>query len=104
MIKPNWLDKQGFIRKSVLTLADCEWRAAALGLKPLRLPRARPSMSASFCDQVLAYTKSVTSEYSTTSQCLSALLGRLERVNFVLDVLRWELNQRTYHSCATTAW
>ena len=27
--------------KSVLTLADCEWRAAAAGLKPLRLTRAQ---------------------------------------------------------------
>jgi len=28
-------------RKSVWTLADCKWRAAAPGSKPLRLPRAR---------------------------------------------------------------
>jgi len=34
-----------FLRKSVLTLADCEWRGAAPWLKPLRLPRAQPSMS-----------------------------------------------------------
>jgi len=37
-----------FLRKSLLTLADCEWRAAAPGLKPLRLPRVRPSTSAVF--------------------------------------------------------
>jgi len=30
-----------------------------------------------------------TSEYSTTSQCLSALLGRPGRVDFILDGLRW---------------
>jgi len=30
-------------KESVGTLADCEWRAAAPGLKPLRLPRARRS-------------------------------------------------------------
>jgi len=28
-------------RKTVRTLADCEWRAAAPGLNPLRLPHAR---------------------------------------------------------------
>ena len=34
-------------------------------------------MSAMFSlDQVLAWTESATSEYLTTSQCLSALLGR----------------------------
>jgi len=68
---------------TVLTLAasDCEWRAAAPG--PFRLPRARPSMSAVFWpgfDQGLTCTESATSEYSTTSQCLSALLGRPGRV------------------------
>ena len=43
-------------------------------------------------DQVLACTESATSEYSTTSQCLSALLGRSGRVKFILiDVLAvWE--------------
>jgi len=32
--------KKCFWRESVWTLAECEWRAAAPGLKPLRLPRA----------------------------------------------------------------
>jgi len=32
--------KNSFGRESVWTLADCEWRAAAPGLKSLRLPRA----------------------------------------------------------------
>jgi len=27
-----------------MTLADCEWPAAAAGLKPLRLPRARRNL------------------------------------------------------------
>jgi len=46
-------------------------------------------MSAIFSlDQVLACTESATSEYSTTSQCLSALLGRPGRVKFILDGLR----------------
>ena len=36
------------LRKSLLTLADCEWRAAALGLKPICYPRVRPSTSAVF--------------------------------------------------------
>jgi len=43
-------------------------------------------MSAVFpLDQVLACTESATSEYSTTSQCLSALLarGRPGRVKFI---------------------
>jgi len=41
-------------------------------------------------DQVLACTESATSEYSTTSQCLSALLGRSGRVKFILNGLRWK--------------
>ena len=32
---------------------------------------------------------SATSEYSTTSQCLSALLGRPGRVKVILDGFRW---------------
>ena len=41
-------------------------------------------MSAVFSlDQVLACTESATSEYSTTSQCLSALLGRSGKVKFI---------------------
>jgi len=32
-----------FLRLFILALTDCEWRAAASGLKPLRLPRARSS-------------------------------------------------------------
>jgi len=48
-------------------------------------------MSAVFSlDQVLACTESATSEYSTTSQCLSALLGRSGRVKFIMDDLRWK--------------
>ena len=48
-------------------------------------------MSAIFSlDQVLAWTESATSEYSTTSQCLSARLGRPGRVKFILDGLRWK--------------
>ena len=47
-------------------------------------------MSAVFSlNQVLACTESATSEYSTTSQCLSALLGRSGRVKFILNGLRW---------------
>ena len=41
-------------------------------------------MSAVFLfEQVLACTESATSEYTTMSQCLSALLGRPRRVKFV---------------------
>jgi len=49
-------------------------------------------MSAVFCGQVLASTESATSGQSDTSQCLSALPGRLGRVKFkfVLDGLRWK--------------
>jgi len=48
-------------------------------------------MSAVFSlNQVLACTESATSEYSTTSQCLSALLGRSGRVKFILNGLRWK--------------
>jgi len=82
----------------LLILADCKWRAAAPVLRALRLPRARLSRSAIFCEQVLACKESATSEYSTTSQCLGALLGRLWRVKFVLHVLGWKkINQPTYH-------
>ena len=53
-------------------------------------------------DQVLAYTESATSEYSTTSQCLSALLGRSGRVEFI----RWEKKTNEpitpYHYCLAT--
>ena len=49
----------------------------------------RPCQPFSF-DQVLACTESATSEYSTTSQCLSALLGRPGRVKFILKGLRWK--------------
>jgi len=55
-------------------------------------------------DIVLACTESATSEYSTTSQCLGALLGRPGRVKFILNGLRWKKNQRTYHSYTTSAW
>ena len=42
-------------------------------------------MSAVFSlDQILACMESATSGYSTTSQCLSALLGRPGRVKFIL--------------------
>ena len=41
-------------------------------------------------DQVLACTDSATSDNSATSQCLSALLGRPERVMFILNGLRWK--------------
>jgi len=48
-------------------------------------------MSAIFSlDQVLALTESITSEYSTTSKCLSARLGRPGRVKFILNSLRWK--------------
>jgi len=49
--------------------------------------------------------ESATSGQSATSQCLSALPGRLGRGNFVLDGLGWkDKNQRTYYSYTTTAW
>jgi len=35
------LENLCFLRKSVLTPAGCEWRAADAGLKPLRLPYTR---------------------------------------------------------------
>jgi len=35
--KDRWKKQE---KNSVRTLADCEWCAAAPGLKPLRLPRA----------------------------------------------------------------
>ena len=40
-------------------------------------------------DHVLASTKSATSEYSTRSQCLGALLGQPGRVKFILWFLLW---------------
>ena len=54
-----------------------------------------------FLDQVLACTESATSEYSTPSQCLSALQGRPGRVKFILNGLRWQKNQCTHHSYTT---
>ena len=64
-------------------------------------------MSAVFSlDQVLTCTESATSEYLTTSQCLSALLGRSGRVKFILNVPRHTLYAhsslaRTMTSCKT---
>jgi len=37
--QPKNFAEKVFFGESVWTLADCEWHAAALGLKPLRLPR-----------------------------------------------------------------
>jgi len=55
--------------------------------------------------QALVSTESATSGQSATSQCLSALPGRLERGKFVLDGLgRKDKNERTYYSYTTTAW
>jgi len=48
----------------------------------------------SLCDKILACTKSATSEYSSTSQCLSALLGRLGSLNSV-DCANAELYSKT---------
>jgi len=60
-------------------------------------------MSAVFCGQVLASTESATSGQLATSQCLSALPGRLRRGKFVLDGLGWkDKNQRTYYSYTAT--
>jgi len=65
----------------------------------------KPSISAVFCGQALASTESTTSGQSSTSQCLSALPGRLGRGKFILDGLGWkDKNQRTYYSYTTTAW
>ena len=51
-------------------------------------------MSAVFLfDQVLACTESATSEYSTTSQCLSALLGRPGRVKFIRVVRTMQIGE-----------
>jgi len=62
-------------------------------------------MSAVFCGQALASTESATSGQSATSQCLSALPGRLGRGKFVLDGLGWkDKNQCSYYSYTTTAW
>jgi len=60
----------------------------------------QPSSRQPSCrNHVLACTESATSEYSTTSQCLIALLVRLGGVKFALDGLRLKtINQRTYHS------
>ena len=60
--------------------------------------RGVASMCPVFCGQVLTSTESATSWQSTTSQCLSALPGRLGTANFVLDGLTWkDKNQRTYY-------
>ena len=96
-LNPNFFDKKrGFLRKSEEKEKRKKesgfWRVARgrSGAEPLRLPRVRPFMSAVFLlDQVLACTESATSEYSTTSQCPSALLGRPGRVKFILNSLRW---------------
>ena len=56
-------------------------------------------MSAVFSlDQVLACTESATSEYSITSQCLGALLGRSGRWKFILNGLRWREKKPTHQS------
>jgi len=44
-------------------------------------------------DQVLECTESATSEYSTTSQCLSALLDRSGKVKFILNGSRKKITK-----------
>jgi len=64
-------------------------------------------MSAVFLlDQVLACTESATSEYSTTSQCLSALLvtGPARESEVYSKRPQMEKNQRTYRTYTTTVW
>ena len=76
LAQPKKLEKKWIFGQSVLTLAQGQSPAASAWLKPLRLPRARPCTSDVFLlNQVLTCTESATSECSTTSQCLSALLG-----------------------------
>jgi len=63
----------------------------------VRVIRKVQSRSAIFLlDQVLACTKSATSEYS--SQCLSALLGRPGRVKFVRGDRRRSALARSCHA------
>ena len=53
----------------------------------------------------LWYRRSPLPQESATSQCLSALPGRLGRGKFVLDGLGCkDKNQRTHYSYTTTAW
>ena len=54
-------------------------------------------MSAVFCGQALVSTESATSGQSATSQCLSALPGRLGRGKFVPDGLGWYSAKETYN-------
>jgi len=72
----------------------------------VRVESSGPSMSAVpvfLYDQNLACTESAMSEYSTTSQCLSALLSRPGRVKFVPGGLRCKKkNQRTCQSHTNT--
>jgi len=35
------MNKKKMMKKFRVSLVECEWRAAAAGLKPLRLPRAQ---------------------------------------------------------------
>ena len=51
----------------------------------------KPLISGVFCGEALASTESTTSGQSATSQCLSALPGRLGRGKFVLDGLGWRI-------------
>jgi len=58
--------------------------------------RGELSMLVVFCGQVLVSTESATSGQSPTCQCLSALPGRLRKVECVLDGLECKkINQRT---------
>ena len=63
-------------------------------------------MSSFFCGQVLVSTESATSGQWATFRyvSLSALSGRLGRVEFMLDDLGWKkVNQHTHYSYTTTA-
>ena len=106
----------GFRRPNLITgLSDGKHPISHLGPKNLSrtggpgpdhyLVYGRPNQTIFSLDQVLAWTESAVSEYSTMSQCLNALLGRPGRVKFIQNGLRWKKKiQRTYHSYTTTAW
>ena len=58
-IKKKWEEKKSFSTfrtgSGVLRVACCEWSAAAPGLKPLRLPRARVAVCINTCYRVHRY-------------------------------------------------
>jgi len=73
-------------KNSVWTLACCEWRAAAPGLKPLRLPRAQMPVPYS-PPNVGAYTRTPSHNHYDSCSAVGAQITSLRSDDLVMPKL-----------------